>query len=325
MLYRYQLKLDNIKYLHFYMALIIVMYHVGVIMDGKSSKMDMYLTIQLSNLFEFLANIAMSYFFFVSGYLLFKTLEIFNYVDKVKRRLKTLLAPYIGWNLIVFLMKCIVGKESIFSAGKMFDIRYYPPDGPLWYMYCIFLLALISPIFLSVVRKNNIFIIALFSICCNFLLHRFSFNDGYAVNLLHFFPIWLLGGVISKNDMNRKKLIALIMVTCFSFKGGIYNYLLFIVQIIIILLLLSLKIEDEKKNTHIYKWNFLIYVIHGPIIEVGGRYVKTLFMYLCGSTFISSVLCKLFFTCCCLLLCWLFYFVFRKHKTVIKVLTCNRG
>ncbi len=322
---QYEVQLSNIKFLHFYMAIIIVMYHVGGMSSSNTTGIDGVLLNWLICFWEFLANIAMGYFFFISSYLLFKDLDYSNYGEKVKRRVHSLLIPFVLWNVIVLVMKTIVGKNKLLDIIYLFDMRKYPPDGPLWYMYCIFLLALISPLFLRVLKKYPLVVITSSAIICNLILHNNSFDDGYIVNLLHFFPIWLLGGALAQKGVNNKELCIMILVSCISFKGELYNYVFYVVELLIILILISTHRKLSITERNIYRCSFLMYVIHGPIIEVFGKTVKELLFSLIGNSFITIIISKIIFLIICITICVVFYYVFKRNKRIVNIITCNRG
>lgn len=322
-----EINLHNIKYLHFYMAMIIVMYHVGEPALSAISTFDKIMSNRLSDLFECLTNIAMAYYFMVSGFLLFKGLDLNSYCGKVKRRIKTLAIPYVVWNVIVFSLKVTVGKLQLKDITTIFDMRYYPPDGPLWYMYCIFLLAMLSPCFLPMI-KNAIPLLLAASVICNFLLNECSLGAGYLVNLIHFFPMWLFGGILAKNEFKMIDAIIAEIIICFSTKNPASNHLLYLIQITIVMLCLTTKKSLEVKKIRIYNYSFLLYVIHGPLIEIGGKVVKYCFFKMSGYVFVATVLSKLFFLVACLVCCELIYRVLRYiggSQKLVDLITCGRG
>lgn len=322
---KYDVNLDNKKYLHFYMASIIVMYHVGGLTDIYTSTIDHFLTNILIFGFEILANIAMIYYFFISGFLLFNNLSYDNYFTKIKRRFFSLLFPFLIWNFFVHLLKVLVGKSNVFDFVYIFDMRHYPPNGPLWYMYCIFLLALMSPLFIKMIKKHSLILILFSSFICNYFLQNFSFSDGYLINLLHFFPIWLLGGAISKNTFNLTNILILIFLSAFSFSGSIQNYFIFLIEILIVLYLITKKYNIFSFLENNYKYSFLMYLIHGPLIEVFGKYVKKITYFLFRSELLTVLASKMIFLLLCIILCKLFYFIFKKNNKIINFITCNRG
>lgn len=114
------------------------------------------------------ARIAVPAFFFISGFLFFRKTDYFNinaYVQKLKKRGKSLLIPYLFWNLVVillswgtqtFLKDLLSGKNLLITdytwlnwlqafwngnAGKNMPINY-----PLWFIRDLMVVVLFSPI-----------------------------------------------------------------------------------------------------------------------------------------------------------------------------------
>jgi len=93
-------------------------------------------------------------FYFISGYLFFQgegfTKKI--YKEKIIRRVKTLLIPYLCWNLIAyFLYAFVIGSIRYDQFLQSFwvipqNVGHSPANGPLWFLRTLIILSLISPI-----------------------------------------------------------------------------------------------------------------------------------------------------------------------------------
>lgn len=93
-----------------------------------------------------LVKVAMPTFFVMSGYLFFANVEQFNkeiYQQKLWRRIKTLLIPYIIWNLLM------AAKLKMFSLS----IFWTPANMPLWFLRDLMIVSLLTPIIYIGVRK----------------------------------------------------------------------------------------------------------------------------------------------------------------------------
>lgn len=147
-----------------------------------------------------LGNCPVPLFFFISGFLFFYKTEDFNLMvwkDKLKRRIRTLLIPYLCWiSLYIFY---IIGQKicGVFINGNpvsgiwdfiqsggvhfYFDFVTFPgiPDvfgydhfqsapilGPLWFMRDLMLMALIAPIIWILNKNLRIWPL----ICCMFYI-----------------------------------------------------------------------------------------------------------------------------------------------------------
>lgn len=95
-----------------------------------------------------LVKVAMPTFFVMSGYLFFANVEQFNkeiYWQKIRRRIKTLLIPYIVWNLLMAV------KLKAFNLS----IFWEPANMPLWFLRDLIIVSLLTPIIYIGVRKLN--------------------------------------------------------------------------------------------------------------------------------------------------------------------------
>ena len=140
-----------------------------------------------SHIFSF---ICVPAFFFISGYLFFSHIDTFDqssYSGKIAKRIKTLLIPYLLWNLIpisILLIKNVssgsLGEISLRDFLVFFwDYKQqpgacsvfgypvpcaFPIDGPLWYVRDLMLICLLSPLvyyFIKYTRKIGLFALIL--------------------------------------------------------------------------------------------------------------------------------------------------------------------
>lgn len=122
--------------------------------------------------------VAVPVFFIISGYFFFYNVKEFNsdvYVTKLKKRGRTLLIPYLLWNLLPVFM--IIGGNlfSIIFRGKSFDALcsfFYglwddglwhiwwdktsgtmPFDSPLWYVRDLMIVVCLSPIIYWLIKR----------------------------------------------------------------------------------------------------------------------------------------------------------------------------
>ena len=118
-----------------------------------------------------LCPIAVCWFFFFSGYLFFWNMEEGRFsfkwtVDKWKRRIWTILIPYLCWNTLTVI--AIILKNYGFSLlgipfsqdemltvhqGPLFWYISGPADFPLWFMLDMIVMTLITPLFYPVYKK----------------------------------------------------------------------------------------------------------------------------------------------------------------------------
>lgn len=121
-----------------------------------------------------LGQIAVPGFFAMSGYLFFKdsdrTVDLAYFVKKWKRRISSLLIPFLLWNTIYYIIYVIIGKagtdaNSIFN-GVVFN-RYNPV---FWYLRELLVLTVLTPIIYILLKNKNA---ALSVLCLSFILAVF--------------------------------------------------------------------------------------------------------------------------------------------------------
>lgn len=117
-----------------------------------------YTTNFLHNLFAFtLGGVAVPFFFFISGLTSFRNYQPNHYPKKLKSRTKTILIPYLIWNIIGLLFSVlytytplslyISGRELfILSPQSIFEgIFLYKYNFQFWFLYDLFFYILLTP------------------------------------------------------------------------------------------------------------------------------------------------------------------------------------
>ncbi|MCR5184435.1 MAG: acyltransferase [Opitutales bacterium] len=112
-----------------------------------------------------LMNVAVPLFFAISGFLLFwkKDFKFSIYTKKLKKRIKTLVIPYLLWNIFAVLILCFLGGflksyflndnftfENLFNKTPLYWLKTllgipYPVNGPLWFVRDLLLCFIFSP------------------------------------------------------------------------------------------------------------------------------------------------------------------------------------
>lgn len=166
--------------------------------------------------------LAIPTFFMISGFFLFKGYQVSKYLNKIVRRLKRLVVPYIMWNIlfVVFYLSlshfvprlstrvASFGLDSFSGAfEKILSLTVAPIDGPLWFLRAIFIFALFSPIIWFVMKLcRGMIAISLCLVWC--LIESVC---GFSKLMSYCFPAYaiacfVIGGVVA---MNGKDLIGL--------------------------------------------------------------------------------------------------------------------
>ncbi len=171
------------------------------------------------------ARVAVPLFFFFSGFLFFYSIgggEFRGsvYLSKLKKRAKTLLVPYIFWNLlmILFVLVCqtivpdLVSDQrklvmdysvsdwlwNFWDAGKVSCIEEgYPADGPLWFIRDLMVVIFFSPLVYCVERWLKHYGVILLGI--TWILGLRLGITGFSTDAFFFFT---LGAYFSINNKN---------------------------------------------------------------------------------------------------------------------------
>ena len=128
----------------------------GGVMEGYSvleSGWNSYEVLKIM-MSQTLVKVAMPTFFVMSGYLFFANTDTFSrniYKQKIGRRVKTLLIPYIIWNLLMAV------KLKTFNLS----IFVNPANMPLWFLRDLMIVSLLTPIIYIGVKKLNYWIFLL--------------------------------------------------------------------------------------------------------------------------------------------------------------------
>lgn len=175
-----------------------------------------------------LAHVSVPVFFFISGYLFFKGLESWNYKEykeKLKRRIKSLLIPFLIWNTISIFL-AIIGKFE--NEGWIGVYRFLDSNGfmhlywdiknlsvgqtnwlggeilltspylvPLWYIRDLIIVILCSPLLYYYFRKTNVYGLLLLFIC--YVSGLFIYISGFSSMAFFFYGT---GAYCKMNDIN---------------------------------------------------------------------------------------------------------------------------
>lgn len=229
-----------------------------------------------------ISHLAVPCFFFISGYLFFYNINVFSkktYISKLKKRLFTLLIPYLLWNIIAIIFDfCdFYSKHNILDSitHTINNLWYFftnPLDYPLWYVRNLMILSALSPIYFYLFKRKTLLFVGLF------IVILLVFGHSTNINSIVFFG---LGAYLSINKLNiistfrsiklPMYIIAFItMCLCVYFNSkytdiGKRIYPLFLLSgIISVFNLASICIEKEiiKEKKLLTSSVFFIYAIH---------------------------------------------------------------
>lgn len=220
-----------------------------------------------------LTQVAVPYFFLVSGYFFFRK-DYYNhqsYFKMITTKVRTLLVPFFIWNIVGLFCLIVTRQIQSFDSFGQFLVnilqsKYY---GPLWYIRDLMILMLFAPLYQWVYRVNSIFLYLIIALCLYFYWlpvdNLFLSTEG----VFFFF----LAGIISHHDNILTKsvpkeivIVLTIIWLLLCFTTPLFQYIhkfCTILGVICFWLLSETNIVVENKLLlHLSKYSFLIYVLH---------------------------------------------------------------
>lgn len=211
-----------IDYLRFPLIIGVVFIHTSphLFSNHEIINQDNYpLAFYIDNLFTgVLAQVSVPMFFFISGFLFFYKVENFShslYLTKLKKRFKSLLIPYLFWNLLTllvfyYLIPSISSSSNIEQHPNIIQSLIgvytegnntaYPLVIPFWFIRDLIVCIILSPILFLIVAKTHHLGIILLGIgwFLGFSIPYVGFY-GFSMAALFFFG---LGAWFSCNKIN---------------------------------------------------------------------------------------------------------------------------
>ena len=205
---------EVIRQLRFPMIVLVTFAHsYGQVAEGFSLLTSEWNTYEFLKLLvsQTLVKVAMPVFFIMSGYLFFANVDkwdVTTYKKKIWRRVKTLLIPYLIWNLLM-AVKLKTFSWNIFwvfwcPAGIQTDwfgqeqLMTAPANMPLWFLRDLMVVSLLTPIIYILVRKLGYWLMAVLTLL--YLSGACAFIPGLSAYSVYFF---ILGAFLSirKRDL----------------------------------------------------------------------------------------------------------------------------
>lgn len=282
----------------------VVLIHASNI-EYDTEQKDMFWFIQ-HLLTDKLLNIVVPSFFFISGFLFCRSINIKNSVKlnefkaKINKRLKTLGIPYVFWCTFWFLFTYIIQFLPYIKDGfslplhqmsffkKFYNLILEPINYPFWFLRELILYVLISPLLYIIIKYLKYYVLIFLFIAS---LFSTSLIAPYGVSIYKFLMLFffLLGAYVALNNIRLsfkvKPLVVFLMFFSWIILSGFMLYLeaniievslitKLIKNLLILLGCLSCwllyDVLDKKFNFKykgIYAFGFFIYAVHGiPIL-----------------------------------------------------------
>lgn len=240
---------NTINFLRFPLTVAVVYIHFNISRKGISvhginygtDNPDWY-TFVINLFSSVIASIAVPLFFLISGYLFFcqKNFNKEIYLSKLKKRIKTLLIPFILWNLIAILYQsirfvpffssffpgvyktevhltlvrvlntffCCTLSNGIFVSPMEYTMTEivnepYPIDVPLWYIRDLMVAVIMSPVIYLLIKRFQLLYIFFMGFLW-YLRNLFFPTGGYIILLITSLTFFSWGAYYA---INRKDLI----------------------------------------------------------------------------------------------------------------------
>ncbi|MCS4227982.1 acyltransferase [Sphingobacterium sp. BIGb0165] len=256
-------------------------------------------------------------FFFISGFLFFYKTEGFSreiYLKKLKNRIRSLLVPYIFWNLLIilFLMlaqtflsgSLVSGRNKLITDYSLLDWLWsfwdtsqvnphmkktLPINSPFWFIRDLMVVIVFSPIVYILIKKLKAYAVIILGLL--WIFNPFFYLPGLSIVSFFFFTA---GAYFSIHKMNFVEVLKpmlralaplyiLIVVMALYFAGaGWWSYLYCAGVVVGLLLAITVSayfIESGKwhLNPFLTNGSFFIYAYHRlPLVFV----IKILFKWL---------------------------------------------
>jgi len=232
--------------------------------------------------------LAVPFFFAMSGYFLAVHVDEQGwYARALSKRFRTLIIPLCIWCLIwafftiplAIICNIHAGRElssNIFTGWEMLrylalDITNTPALGPLWYVRCLFLFVLVSPLIVCLIRRGGL--LALFILGC---LYYFYSLGGTLIRFLVFG--FSLEGVFyfSLGMFFRMKHVPLALnpiIGAVMFCGGLLAYLNGLIVLSIALMIVGLwGVVPVRRFPRVLTSNtFPVYLLHMFVLVLFGN------------------------------------------------------
>lgn len=302
----------TIDWMRFPLAFLIVLRHADLqneYVNGQSilSNIDAPVYDFLFAILHTFTGIAVPMFFLFSGYLFFlKTRSMSDYLPQLRKRVKSLLMPYLFWNLVYILIRLssqilmpslLSGRNKPimeYSFGEYLSCFWsmsfdaggeHPIDGPLWFVRDMMVLMILFPIIYFILKHIKSAVLPLLAVV---FIGDFWWNfTGLSTSALCFFSIGAFFGMYRKNftsPLNRFSIPLLICYVATLVADYIFNSELSERVCVMTGVLTAISIVANyigRRDVKINKWlagcSFFIFAFHYDVLKLAIKLLYKLF------------------------------------------------
>lgn len=179
-----------------------------------------------------LTTVAVPIFFFLSGYLLFKNVDTLqSLLAKLKRRIKSLIIPYVCWNTLYFLYYILTSNLPIRTADVKLDytalgiieaIFFHKYCFNLWFLLNLIVFTFVLSVPIFYLSKTKAAWLVWVLLLCSTLVISIELNvilteEEISVFSASYFVYWFMGALWSKKEMpcsnNKLALVGYVMIS----------------------------------------------------------------------------------------------------------------
>ena len=226
-----------------------------------------------------------SSFFMLSSMLFFRHFQWNKLLGKWKRRVQTLLVPYLLWNTIYFCMFALLPRIPLFAGlintppapltftSVLSAVFLHDYAGFLWFIKVLILLTLLAPVFYLLFSKKYIAEISL-GVLLYFVFHApFTLPPVLSLHWRFFF-FYALGAYVSLRVPDAARVTApkplRIALLC-AIPLFAYAHTIFVSEWYSIAVIASLWFGIDAERVHdraIYETSFFVYLTHFLVFSV---------------------------------------------------------
>lgn len=122
-----------------------------------------------------ISQVAVPLFFILSGFVFYREYTQDKFVSKLKRRIKTLVVPYICWNIVgmlfsivatLFFSKYFIGRQPFeFTNESVFQsVFFYKENRVFWFIFDLILFTLFTPLIFILIKNKVIGVLSIVTI-----------------------------------------------------------------------------------------------------------------------------------------------------------------
>lgn len=278
-------------------TLFVVMIHANNLdlFSAKGIQLPHYIIFLENFITDNLCRIAVPMFMFLSAFLLYSNLIWNNVLDKMKRRIRTLLIPYLMWNTVYMIVFYFLSYLPFINQARfqlsldiiINSIFFYAFNSAYWFMFQLIIYVALCPFIYLIMKNKNIgFFIILATYFLNLFVHipRLNFMSFFfyligCFSALHYKDLFMK----KPTKSGRIKCLVVFIITQIIWVFNFYNFIEVEKTLLWFFMMISLYFLIDNGNinlsSEISKIHFFIYSSHVIILETLEKLMFLFFPY----------------------------------------------